>query len=1268
MKIAQFGTFDVENYGDLLFPKILEKRLEGLGELVFVSPIGGAPVWRDCVASVSFDEFRSSAAEFAGLVIGGGNIVHASTTTLPSYQQRTVPLTGYADLWLGPLEFAARGGAAALWNAPGVAEALPENLASLVRDRMKHARYLSVRDRSSRDLLASAGIASPIAVVPDTALDVTSVWSPTELESEYHRFLVERNLDAQEDLIVFHAKRRYGQGGVEVMAEGIRGICEHWGATPVLLAIGPCHGDDAVAREVGECLGSNAVVVERPGSLKRVTALLASSRGYVGSSLHGAIVATAFGRPVFVVASRQTQKFQGFLEPLGLDGQQVDTWSEALHERSRALQAPDVSAELAVARKCLDSHFSTLRELLKEAGERHAGHSWVPELAYRSGVLEAAGLRLLHEREEAREEGKRTRLELRETQGALSESRQAHGRAQNELTRSQSELSKLGKQFRDSQLRAKKRFTEHQQSHLEDLETTKTWVERLTGFVERMEKSRSWRLGKALWRVMRSLRLTRKKPSRSPRRAREILREMQVWYGRRIDRWQKREAAAAKDWPENAPPGGHLIDFAGRITVLIPVYDAVEAVERCVDSVLASTKVPHRLLLVNDASPDPRVAPLLASYEQAHGHVKVVTNERNLGFTRTVCRGFEESGNDDVVILNSDTVVPRGWLARLSTAAYHRDRIATVTPLSNAAGAFSVPVNHQINQVPEELGVEGMDALVEELSERRWPQVPTANGFCCYLRRDAWVEVGGFDPQNFPRGYGEENDYSMRAAAAGWVNVVDDTTFVFHERSASFGETKNELAEAGKKRLQELHPDYKKKIREWLQNDPVDPLRAKLTQALESKAPPTVPTTVAAPRGAILYVIHDGGGGSVLTNLDLVREVSRDRRCLLLRADLNKWSLDEVQNDSAHPVEEVAFENRWGIQWPLDEPRRLAFSRILREQGVSLVHFRGLIGTDPQALAIAREAGCRTILSFHDSYLVCPTVGLVNNRGEFCAGRCNNDADDCQLSKRWFPGLPRLKNGFVHEWRRRVAEGIPEADAYVVTTESARRLVSSYYPVVSGRRLHVIEHGRDLAGYQDSAEAPGEGPMGVVFFGALGHLKGPDLVQELVERNQREGSPFEFHILGDKAASFQPEKFGAHVHGPYQRDELPRSLAKIQPSVALVPSRCSETYCHTLTEAWAAGLPVLGSHLGAVRDRIQAHGGGWILDPHDANSWYETLLRLRQHPEEWQAKKREVDALSIVSLPTMVARYQDLYRSVEQGAERQDVLTPENGIARGATG
>src|SRR5215471_10471487 len=102
------------------------------------------------------------------------------------------------------------------------------------------------------------------------------------------------------------------------------------------------------------------------------------------------------------------------------------------------------------------------------------------------------------------------------------------------------------------------------------------------------------------------------------------------------------------------------------IDIVVPVYNAVDDLERCVESVLAHTDCRYRLVLIDDASPDPAIAAYFRALARRQlPRVLLLRNRRNRGFPRTANRGLLLS-RADVVLLNSDTVVTRGWLTALA--------------------------------------------------------------------------------------------------------------------------------------------------------------------------------------------------------------------------------------------------------------------------------------------------------------------------------------------------------------------------------------------------------------------------------------------------------------------------------------------------------------------------------------------------------------------------------------------------------------------------
>lgn len=267
------------------------------------------------------------------------------------------------------------------------------------------------------------------------------------------------------------------------------------------------------------------------------------------------------------------------------------------------------------------------------------------------------------------------------------------------------------------------------------------------------------------------------------------------------------------------------------VDVIVPVYRGLADTRRCVESVLASRcKLSFRLLVINDASPEPEITDWLRETAQTNPQIVLIENTDNLGFVATVNRGMELSANNDVVLLNSDTEVANDWLDRLHRAAYCDARVASVTPFSNNATICSYPQFCEINPTPA-LGTAALDQLFAECNAGEVIDVPTGVGFCMYIRRACLREIGLFDVENFGKGYGEENDFCVRAANAGWRNLHALDTFVLHAGGVSFGESKRERELAAMDTLRRLHPDYEPSVHRFLAVDPAKTARQRVDLA-----------------------------------------------------------------------------------------------------------------------------------------------------------------------------------------------------------------------------------------------------------------------------------------------------------------------------------------------------------------------------------------------------------------------------------------------------
>jgi GT2 family glycosyltransferase len=264
-------------------------------------------------------------------------------------------------------------------------------------------------------------------------------------------------------------------------------------------------------------------------------------------------------------------------------------------------------------------------------------------------------------------------------------------------------------------------------------------------------------------------------------------------------------------------------------TVIVPVFNAYESLDACLASLSRTLQPSVKVILANDASSDPRIAPLLQQFSHSAAFsVRVIEREKNLGFPENCNHAFREAGSDDVVLLNSDTIVTPGWLSQIIRLAQSDARIATITPWSNNAEICSFPLFCEHNPVPSDLDLIAQAAAM--ISNHDAHDLPTAMGFCMWVRRKALTQCGDFDATTFGRGYGEENDLCCRFASMGWRNVHCAQSYVAHLGKQSFGPLN--IAPGGDN-LQSLlvrWPDYHEQVARFIMADPLRPLRAALSE------------------------------------------------------------------------------------------------------------------------------------------------------------------------------------------------------------------------------------------------------------------------------------------------------------------------------------------------------------------------------------------------------------------------------------------------------
>lgn len=650
------------------------------------------------------------------------------------------------------------------------------------------------------------------------------------------------------------------------------------------------------------------------------------------------------------------------------------------------------------------------------------------------------------------------------------------------------------------------------------------------------------------------------------------------------------------------------------VDVIVPVYRGLLDTQRCLASVLGSRcRTPLRLIVVNDASPEPELAAWLRAAQRQDGRVTLLENPENLGFVGAVNRAMRHSDCHDVVLLNSDTEVANDWLDRLRRAAYSDRRVASVTPFSNDATICSYPRICQHNALPADHDTARLDALCA----RTWPgrvlDIPTGVGFCMYVRREALRAVGLFDQTSFGAGYGEENDFCRRAHAAGWRNVHALDTFVWHTGNVSFGASRNARVRRAIETMRRLHPDYESVVHAYVAADPARPYRLGLDLA----------RVRASGRPAVLAVLHNRGGGT----LRHVHELAEH-----LHGRAHFFTLVPTQGGQVELAllgEGEAF--RLAFRLP-DEMDGLVAA--LEGAGIAHVHFHHLLGHEAIILDLPARLGVSHDFTAHDFYALCPQLSLTDYRDRYCGERGLAQCAQCLVHAPAPGGLD------IHAWHARHAPLLQRA-RYVLapSRDTARRFVHRF----PGAPVRVAAHpdlapGLALPAPEIRPLEP-ESPLKVVVLGALGRIKGADVLEEVAALAARERAPIEFHLLGHAYRSLRAQpRTHLRVHGPYEEQDLPRLLAELRPDIAWFPALCPETYSYTLSACLRAGLPVVAPDLGAFPERLGGRSWSWIR-PWDMSvtQWLSFFLKLRdEHFSPGRAPlptPLPLDAASPVGLP-----------------------------------
>jgi GT2 family glycosyltransferase len=614
-----------------------------------------------------------------------------------------------------------------------------------------------------------------------------------------------------------------------------------------------------------------------------------------------------------------------------------------------------------------------------------------------------------------------------------------------------------------------------------------------------------------------------------------------------------------------------------KVAVIIPVYGTATDTRRCIESVIHSTNLTsHEVIIINDCSPESEVDTLMNTYVGKYSHVQILKNKKNLGFEKSVNRGMKQAGEADVILLNSNTEVANNWLDRLIHQAYADDKIGTVTPFSNNTIICNYPDPDGRTLLPTGETVGFLDNACSSANAGMSIDIPTAVGFCMYIKRICLNDVGLFDEKALDKkGGGEEADFCLRTTSKGWRHILATDIFISHGSENSFSGHKE---------------TYIPKATVFPYSLAVTAARYRLDN-----------------RPVVLFITHTYGGGTEKHVQELAEAISANNARVLFLRPSNGGNGSDITLE--------AFNKNEKLSVGLSSQNIKLLADVLNAFGVNKVHVHHTIGFGFSVEELVMSIGLPYDITIHDFYPICPLINLRTPNKGYCGSPTTDDCNACLAM------VPERAGGIeIFWWRAKFASLLNGANnVYCPSFDTASRIVE-HYPAAP---VKVVQH--EEINFPPMRHATAARKLRrIAILGVLASHKGLGLIEEALALIEKDELPIEFALIGYPERALPASKALSQT-GPYNDGELLALIEKIDPDAILFPAQWPETYSYTLTAAILSGRPIVVADIGSLPERVKDIANAFVYPfPFTGFELVNYLLSLNLGLNEVEGKSERV--------------------------------------------
>jgi len=369
--INQIGTFDVENYGDLLYPLVLNnfiKRLERPVDLRLYSLIGGAaPQHAGYEISPLQNLIDVGQKRSVRIVVGGGDLLRTDSDVIAAhygkiyrghferlrsavgvvdfltyqlrervaigrrrndyaqrFKRRHMSHSGSGPFLLDPADLFP--GSSVSYLSCGAPHEFTGEEKGEVASLFERAQFVYLRDEQSAEKLQRDGVRRRLHVAPDLTVLLSEQFDQATVARKGRETLARFGVDPQRPLLCFQSKPYPGFSEEEIVAQ-----LEHYRRKTeseiVLLPLGYCHDDHKFLQLLAKRSAGSFKYLDLY-SVFDIISVIAASDLFIGTSLHGNITAFSFGIP-HLMGPLPIDKAEGFLRVVGLPTEfKLRSWKE----------------------------------------------------------------------------------------------------------------------------------------------------------------------------------------------------------------------------------------------------------------------------------------------------------------------------------------------------------------------------------------------------------------------------------------------------------------------------------------------------------------------------------------------------------------------------------------------------------------------------------------------------------------------------------------------------------------------------------------------------------------------------------------------------------------------------------------------------------------------------------------------------------------------------------------------------------------------------